>query len=369
MPCEESTAEEQHQPGSVSQHSNSRRFPRGRLRCLAAGISLLIAVFSAELLLRVYVAARGWTSNCYVSGVTLLVPDAVNGYSLARNYRFRSSSMRISTNAFGLRGPAIALEKPSGVQRVAILGGSSVFGYLVDDGEEACRRLEDRLRADGLDAEVINAGVPGYNLVQSLSRFRTVVAPLKPDLVVLYLGWNDLVYVLSDTPEQQTQNTRSAAAAWERLAAHSVLYGIVVHRLFGRTARFTPPEHANRQPTPAGREFFLKILADTVQQIQSTGAEVLICSQATLAHPDVDPSQHPHLGDSAESAQEMILVGSWLRDTLKEFAELRNLPFLDVYNLIPPTEAMLGDNIHLTRSGEQRLAELLADRMSDLLMN
>ena len=43
--------------------------------------------------------------------------------------------------------------------------------------------------------------------------------------------------------------------------------------------------------------------------------------------------------------------------------------FLDVYNLIPPTEAMLGDNIHLTRSGEQRLAELLADRMSDLLMN
>ena len=46
------------------------------------------------------------------------------------------------------------------------------------------------MRARGLSAEVINAGVDGYGMRQQLVRYRRDIAQLKPDAVVIYAGWN-----------------------------------------------------------------------------------------------------------------------------------------------------------------------------------
>jgi hypothetical protein len=177
------------------------RGKRSRLWLAAKfALSLAIALSAGEALLRVYTWNRGWTPNCYAAQLQLFRPNAQLGYDLRPGFRLRSGAFTVSLNSFGMRGAEVEAAKPAGVRRIAIVGESSGFGYFVSDGQEAARLLEDDLRKRGCRVEVLNGAVPGYNLYQSTLRFRDVTAPLKPDLVIAYVGWNDLPYVVSREP-------------------------------------------------------------------------------------------------------------------------------------------------------------------------
>ena len=347
----------------VAKPNRRRRVRRLWMRFVALGCGFVFATLLCEVSLRIYVASRGWTPNCYVGGIQLRVPHDANGYTLASGHRFRSGAYAISTNSLGLRGSEV---KSGDVEhrRIAVVGGSSVFGYLVSDGQEACRLLEHRLRAGDPNVEVINAGVPGYNLFQTTIRYQETVAPLSPDVVVVYLGWNDLVYLTgAQSPDQSRAG--SCAASWERLAAGSVLYGFVVHRLLGRTAVFNPPAELSIDVTEPGAAQFRENLNRLADEVSAGGAELIVCSQASLAHRNASDSALQHVGSDREHAESVVHLAEWLRDNLKRFAESRSVRFIDVYNLIQPTEENLGDVIHLTAHGEEQLAEILADALGE----
>ena len=68
---------------------------------------------------------------------------------------------------------------------VAVLGGASAYGLGVAEVDATPRRLEALLREAGLDARVVDAGVPGHTSAQSLVRLHLVVLPrARPDVVV-----------------------------------------------------------------------------------------------------------------------------------------------------------------------------------------
>ena len=334
------------------------------LKCLLA---VAVTFASAEAVLRAYVAWRGWSANCYAAHLQLFRPNAKTGYDLMPGFRLKSEVFRMSINSLGLRGPEVSRDKPTGVVRIAIIGESSAFGYLISDGREAARLLENALREHGHRVEVLNGGVPGYNLFQSVERFHEVLAPLEPDIVVTYLGWNDLPYVVSDNPAAVQFRRRPIAPAWERLLGHSTLYGFVVYRLWGGPVRMMPADFAAADPTSAGRRQFLDNLADLATEVEKSGAKLVVCAQATAAHPDVSAEIKPALGNDAQTQAAAIQLGGWLHDTLAEFAAERRLSFIDAYAEVPPTTEMLGDYVHLTATGEKRLAEVWAESI-DLLL-
>ncbi|TWT97100.1 SGNH/GDSL hydrolase family protein [Neorhodopirellula pilleata] len=163
---------------------------RRRLFAIASvTLGLVVSALIAEFALRVYVASRGWTPNCYVTGMAFLVPHEQAGHTLRPNLRLRSSVYNVTTNAFGLRGPEIEAIKPDDTTRILVLGGSSVFGYLVPDGQDSCVQLQAILKQESSLAEhdwqVLNAGVPGYNMTQCRLRYTSDLAALKPDWVIL----------------------------------------------------------------------------------------------------------------------------------------------------------------------------------------
>lgn len=332
------------------------------LKFLLAGA---VTVISAEGVLRMYVALRGWTPNCYAAQLQLFRPHAKVGYDLQPGFRLRSGVYQMSINSLGLRGPEISRQKPPDARRIAIVGESSAFGYSVSDGQEAARLLEKVLRERGQAVEVVNGGVPGYNLFQSLVRYQEVLGPLKPDLVIVYLGWNDLPYVVSDEPDAERFRRRSVAPAWERLLSHSTLYGFVVYRLWGGPVRMSPADFAEGAPTAAGQRGFLKNLTALTEEIERSGAEMVICAQATAARPDVSAELRAALGPDAAAQENAIRLGGWLHKTLRDFAAERHLIFIDAYEAIPPDGTMLADYVHLTAEGERRLAALWADSFHD----
>lgn len=327
----------------------------------------MVATGTGEGVLRIYGWWRGWTPNCYAGQLHLFRPQPEVGCDPQPGFRFRSGVSKISINALGLRGPEIVPEKPPGVRRVAIVGESSAFGYLVSDEQVAARLLEAALQKQGRQVEVLNAAVPGYNLNQSLVRFREVVAPLKPDVVVAYLGWNDLAYVVSDDPGAERFRFKKPAPAWERLLGHSMLYGFVAYRVLGGPVRMMPAAIGGTQPTRAGARVFHERLAQLADEVHAAGASLVICAQATAARTDAAPGLAGALSPDPQVRAQEIDLARWLRDTEARFAAERGLLFLDASAAIPPNETMLGDYVHLTAEGERKLAEFWSQKLSPLL--
>lgn len=80
-----------------------------------------------------------------------------------------------------------------GELRILCLGDSVTFGYGVEAGRCFVAELERALaeRFPGRRIECINAGVPGYTLVQGLRSLELEGLSLRPDLVLLNFGWNE----------------------------------------------------------------------------------------------------------------------------------------------------------------------------------
>lgn len=100
---------------------------------------------------------------------------------------------RISSD--GLRDREHERVKPPGVVRIAAIGDSITFGNGVRRDASWPKHLEtlldERRAADGVRFEVLNLGIPGYNIEQVVERLRTEALPFDPDLVIYGYALND----------------------------------------------------------------------------------------------------------------------------------------------------------------------------------
>jgi lysophospholipase L1-like esterase len=126
---------------------------------------------------------------------SLYVDDRETGLRLLRpNTVVRGAVQSIQTNSLGLRSPEISVAHAAGSLRVAVIGASSVMGATERDNEHTFpAQLEGLLRGAMPDkrVDVINAGIAGYSLADERAMLERRIAPLRPDLVILYTGFND----------------------------------------------------------------------------------------------------------------------------------------------------------------------------------
>jgi len=95
-------------------------------------------------------------------------------------------------NALGFRGKPFEPEKPKGLIRIVCMGSSSTYGVYVSSDDAYPSQLEKLLRQEGIQVEVINAGVPGWVSTENLLYLQLCILPLKPDIVVVYEGRNEV---------------------------------------------------------------------------------------------------------------------------------------------------------------------------------
>ena len=146
-------------------------------------------------------------------------------------------------NGLGLRGPQTTLEKAAGVRRIAVLGDSIAFGYWVAEEDAFPRQLEALLqgRAGGARVEVLDFGVPGYNLDQEIEALRTKALAFSPDLVVVAFCLNDLEglfsYELGLVQDRAERRHTLLGRARDELLRRSLLFSWIEYRLSEAEAR------------------------------------------------------------------------------------------------------------------------------------
>lgn len=130
-------------------------------------------------------------------------------------------------NEAGYRGVVLPQQKREGVVRIAVIGDSQAFGHGLPDRESWPRRLEEIARQDGHDVEVLNAAVWGHSVVQGVVRFDELVAPLRPDFVLIAFSFiNDGSLAPHGRPDPQ----RIALFGDERLEFQNRVRGLSIYR-------------------------------------------------------------------------------------------------------------------------------------------
>src|SRR5262245_9174348 len=102
--------------------------------------------------------------------------------------------IHVHINSKGLRGPEREYAKPAGIRRVLILGDSYAEGYYAEEEQTARAVLESRLNKSCGRFEVLNGGTAGYSTDQEYLFFENEGKRYAPDIVVVFLYYNDLYY-------------------------------------------------------------------------------------------------------------------------------------------------------------------------------
>jgi acyl-CoA thioesterase-1 len=119
--------------------------------------------------------------------------------------------------------------------KILMLGTSLTQGYGLPPGTEIPAVLQTKLKATGIDATIVNAGVSGDTSAAGLSRLDWSLAD-KPDAAIVELGSNDALRGLS--PAQTEKNLSAILAKLRSKHIPVLLLGMMAPRNMG-------PEYAH----------------------------------------------------------------------------------------------------------------------------
>ncbi|MEJ2202021.1 MAG: arylesterase, partial [Desulfuromonadaceae bacterium] len=114
--------------------------------------------------------------------------------------------------------------------RIVALGDSLTAGYGLSSKQAFPPQLEKALKARGIMAEVINAGVSGDTTADGLARLEGALAE-QPDLVIVEFGANDALRGLP--PEAAAANLDTILSRLQEKNIQALLTGMVAPRNFG----------------------------------------------------------------------------------------------------------------------------------------
>lgn len=300
----------------------------------------------------------------------------------------RRARLPFRTNSRGCRGPEFSPEKAPGTLRVICVGDSTTIGHGVPDGAPWPARLEQGLRARGLNAEVINAGSNGWDSYQELLRVKHELLSYAPDALVLHQGWNE-EFNYTSLDLGRNYKPKVARGYWDKYFFYtnpsdwrprSSLSLILLIRCFvkdyflRRDMAFSNPRRWDTLDAPSYLRDWYDNLAEIVALCEERGVRVLLVDYPCLVSRADSPAEREVLLKGTRlnplHARYQALSKARVESVLKiasEFVPLADgvAPFLRLDAARRRT--LFSDEIHLTSEGEALLGETVAEALAPLL--
>jgi len=294
---------------------------------------------------------------------TMVIDDLVEGRSLQPNVVSQGALRTIHINEYGVRGKSFVADRPEGALRIACLGSSTVFGGITNDDEETFPAYLEKIlseRLGGNRVEVLNAGIPGMSTSGVQQHLEKRISRFQPQIAVIYAVPNDIGVVMrSQKPAEPPQHVFKR---WRR--NHSVMYDA----LRDKVKTWSPGVAAsgfNRFPA-CGKEQFETMYDDLFRSCQNLGITPVAVSHSVAFRKEQPlPTQHQMLfgdfwGLGLQGAYEAVEM---MNRTMQEVATRNGVLFVNGEGCVPGTVEYFEDALHLRPSGNEKLAEKVAEEM------
>lgn len=204
--------------------------------------------------------------------------------------------------------PELTVARRPDTLRIAFLGESSCAGtgsepVLADEETWPWQVTRDLQHVLGREVELLNGAASAYTSLESLGRFAGRVRFYRPDVLVIYHGWNDLIFAHPDVDFARWRThtdgswslTRQFALLEPRALDHLIWPSQLLTKLRIRVDKLPTgqlPEELREVPEidlqrlEVARENLRLILA----LARSLGIETFVCLQPTLVAPELDPA-------------------------------------------------------------------------------
>jgi lysophospholipase L1-like esterase len=287
----------------------------------------------------------------------------------------RGEEFRI--NSRGFVGRDFDEQPAPGVYRIIALGDSCTFatgfwqiGYP--------SQLEQRLN-HGTSArrfEVINAGIEGYNSTFALARIREELLQYRPKLIIIYIGWNDL---MKTDPANAASVDRHAwlAHALDQsylIKAYKKLLFVNLRPLVVR------PATADDGRGSAGFDGFVPTryrsnLEAMIRLLASHDVRPVLVTLPTVVRPGMTSEElqranvfFPYFA-GAYGVSPLLSLHRVYNRTIVEVARQEGVEVVDLasqFETIPDRTPYFWDTMHPNQKGGGVIAELLAARIRSL---
>ena len=328
-------------------------------------IMLMLALAEGAVQLRQYFKS-GYSGNISElfrdeDGLRVLVPDV--------------DTRTISINSLGFRGPPISQENAAGNLRIAFIGASTTFCAEVSGNDMTWPHLVSaaiRQQYPDIQTDYVNAAVPGYTVKTSLKNFRLRVAPLGPDITVIYHATNDLSWETRKLAAEQGIYDADEEGKGGWLARHSSLLYLVLKNLSIKEAQENAGGDREQLEFSAAElgGNFRKYLTELVREAQSVSEVVALVTFSQQIRPEQTPEQQ--LAASVSSTYFMPFMNpAGLMDAyarynriIAEVAGETGALLIDGEMMIPGDSEHFNDTVHFKDAGSR----VMARRVSQALM-
>ena len=263
----------------------------------------------------------------------------------------------MTVRTINFRSGAVPKSKPKNVYRIMVLGGSNVYGDGIDNPRETFSQVLEKMANANLEKtriEVINAGVPGYNSFQIKIFFKYFASKYNPDLVICYLGRNDVtsgvgIYSLKEIWDMAHSSKGKTVKKLQKILSKSALYNGLTQSIVSLRNKSIPKRFTKdllKPVIPLGD--FEANLTEIVEVAQGEGAKVIFASE--------------YWGEPILKQAEFHVVDD-LFTGMSQAAKRNNVPYVDIYKIMAEQfelfDIVFGhDVVHLNHNGHKELAKI-----------
>lgn len=292
---------------------------------------------------------------------------------------FQTDQYRI--NSYGLRGEEITIEKPVGTKRIIAVGNSCVFCVGASSTEMTFEeQLERRLAANGESIEVINGGVKGYASGHVLGFFKKYLLPLDPDVVIWYVGWNNMqVY---HSPLQNLGRPSLLRRMARKISKYSytvlIVKNSIANLIAKKSVKKIKGEEVKKDNSSARNrlrqslELYRKDTDEMIRICREKGIKLLLVTLPTVITPDAPEDEFQRMIGRWGFSRELVLnfldeinnflrerasarEGVWIVDANRKFSGIK----------YEELKQLFGDYMHPNDKGYELLTDLLFQTISE----
>jgi lysophospholipase L1-like esterase len=284
------------------------------------------------------------------------------------------SNGRISINSLGFRGPEISASKPHGTVRIAFLGASTTWCAEVSGNDFVWPHLVTQTLGRAFpDAhfDYINGSLPGYTIPALLRNLQYRVAPLNPDVVVIYEASNNLSGELRDLAAKQgiISEARMQELTWP--SRYSLLWNLVEKNLRVLAARRAAQANQGRLVITAGAlgAEYRQDLLELVLAARNAAKLVAIATFSIQPRRQQTPEQQLRALSSAlfytPFVTPVTIIEGFERynQIAREVAKETGAYLIEGEYDIPGDSAHFKDTVHFTDAGSRAMAERVSQSL------
>lgn len=297
---------------------------------------------------------------------------------LVPNIRYTApSGTEFWINSRGFVGPEFEERPAPGVYRIMAVGDSCTFAtgaWRIGYPSILERSLNDTSASRRF--EVINAGIEGYNSGFALDRIRRELIRYRPRLVIIYVGWNDLMKMDPSSAARsdryrllaQIMNESYLVKAYKKL-----IFMDLRPRLSRPTVSTDPTDiHAHDTFIPAD---YRSNLEEIVRVLRDHDMKVMLVTLPTVVHPGMTLDEleranvfFPYFVGAYDVSRFLSLHRAYNR-TIRDVARNDKVDIVDLaaaFDSLETKTEYFWDTMHPNEKGNALIAAALFRRIREL---